>query len=73
MIKARTDNENWVRCGKCGHKFMKVVNDGYCDISSIPPIVEIKCHSCKAINAWTFDFWKAPHLLTDEDERSEQV
>ena len=36
-------NENWVRCKECGHKLMRVV-----DVKAAQ--IEIKCHSCKAIN-----------------------
>lgn len=45
VTKANIDFDNWVRCGNCGHKLMRVVKAG-------EPIVEIKCHSCKAINVW---------------------
>lgn len=44
--KARIDENNWMRCGKCSHKLMKVIGGG-----SFPKI-EIKCHSCKTINVW---------------------
>ena len=36
---------NWIRCGKCGHKLGRLVDD-----TKILPKIEIKCHSCKALN-----------------------
>lgn len=36
-------NDKWIRCKECGHKLMKVIDTGQ-------TVIEIKCHSCKAIN-----------------------
>lgn len=49
-------SDGWIICGKCGHKLARVL----CDIKShntTPPsrsgaIIELKCHSCKALNAY---------------------
>lgn len=46
-MNARIDENNWVRCGKCSHKLMKIVGAGICNSA---PIVEVKCHSCKELN-----------------------
>lgn len=35
--------DRWIRCKKCGHKLLKIVDEGGVHI-------ETKCHSCKAIN-----------------------
>ena len=48
--------DGWIICGKCGHKLARVIGDK----SSITPnstlgsraIIEIKCHSCKALNIY---------------------
>lgn len=48
QVKAGKDG--WVRCSNCGHKLGKVLlatTEGNC-------IVEIKCHSCKALNIINF-------------------
>lgn len=37
-------DNGWVVCGNCGHKLGKVVGE------KSPTGIEIKCHSCKAIN-----------------------
>lgn len=43
-IKNAVLKDGWCVCVKCGHKLGRVVGDK-------PPIgLEIKCHSCKAIN-----------------------
>lgn len=60
MMKSRVDKQNWIRCGKCGHKLARVVGAGYCDPS---PIIEIKCHSCKELNIWAYDLYR-----TDKDD-----
>lgn len=44
-----TDKDNWIRCGACGHKLGKLKSIGH---SSVPTLLEIKCHSCKALNTW---------------------
>lgn len=49
MTKVKIDNDNWIRCGKCGHKLGRVNGEGICLLA---PIIEIKCHSCKEINSW---------------------
>jgi len=51
MIRAITDEKNWIRCGECRHKLGRVSGAGSCDPS---PIIEIKCHSCKNINVWSY-------------------
>lgn len=53
--RAKTDKQNWIKCGRCGHKLGRVVGAGYCDPA---PIVEIKCHSCKEINSWIYEGWR---------------
>ena len=50
-IRARQDENNWIRCGKCSHKLGRIVGD---DKISPTPIIEIKCHSCKSINVWWY-------------------
>lgn len=48
--------DGWILCAKCGHKLARVIGDK----SSITPnsslgsraIIEIKCHSCKALNIY---------------------
>lgn len=49
MIKARIDEKSWLRCGKCSHKLGKLAKDSLANIR-----IEIKCHSCKAINVIDF-------------------
>jgi phage FluMu protein Com len=48
------EGNNWIRCGKCGHKLGRIIGAGYCDPA---PILEIKCHSCKEINQWWYKEW----------------
>lgn len=48
-MKIFTDKDNWIRCGACGHKLGKLKSAGH---YSTPVLVEIKCHSCKALNTW---------------------
>lgn len=51
MTKAKIDTEGWCRCGKCGHKLFRLVEEMYPSMEI--PLIEIKCHSCKAVNvAW---------------------
>lgn len=60
----RENNETWVRCKNCGHKLFKIegksplvmtVNSSSF-VQGLPKyrkgrnVIEIKCHSCKAIN-----------------------
>lgn len=42
----KMNNDNWIRCKKCGHKLMKVI-----DAKAGDTIIEIKCSSCKAITS----------------------
>ena len=35
----------WIRCKKCGHKLLKVV-----DVKENSKTIEIKCSSCKTIS-----------------------
>ena len=44
MIVRTIDKEGWIRCGECGHKLFRLVDED----SSFK--VETKCHSCKTIN-----------------------
>lgn len=49
----RIDENNWARCGNCGHKLFRIgINQEEQDakISMKVLKVEIKCHSCKIIN-----------------------
>lgn len=55
MMRARIDENNWIRCGRCGHKLGRASGDG---VNHPAPVVEIKCHSCKEINNWYGDMWK---------------
>lgn len=45
IVKPRIDEQNWCRCGACSHKLFRIT-----DNSKQMPDIEIKCHSCKAIN-----------------------
>ncbi|SCY69710.1 hypothetical protein SAMN02910292_02552 [Lachnospiraceae bacterium XBB2008] len=45
-MDARIDENNWIRCGCCGHKLARIVDMGSDEPSLI---LEIKCHSCKGI------------------------
>lgn len=47
-MQVRVDENNWCRCGKCGHKLGRLV--GKWQDARYMPAVEIKCHSCKSIN-----------------------
>lgn len=43
-MSVTANKDNWIRCSNCGHKLGKIINEGSgC-------LIEIKCHSCKAIN-----------------------
>lgn len=54
--QSMTTADGWILCAKCGHKLGRVIGDK----SSITPnssigsraIIEIKCHSCKALNTY---------------------
>lgn len=54
--QSMTTADGWILCAKCGHKLARVIGDK----SSITPnsslcsqaIIEIKCHSCKALNIY---------------------
>ena len=35
--------DTWVRCTNCGHKLLRIIDVG-------KTTIELKCHSCKAIN-----------------------
>lgn len=51
-VNARIDEQSWLRCGKCSHKLGKLEKS---DAESSTNIrIEIKCHSCKAINIIDF-------------------
>ena len=41
------ESGEWVRCGKCGRKMFKIRKN---DKSICSTGIEIKCHSCKALN-----------------------
>lgn len=50
--------DRWIRCKGCGHKLMKLLRPSKGE-------VEIKCHSCKTINA--IDFAKVmKEVMSDE-------
>ena len=46
QVKITKDNNGtkWIRCGKCGHKLCRVLNNDFYILHNI----ELKCHSCKA-------------------------
>lgn len=49
----RVSDDNWARCGNCGHKLFKMragLNDRDSQIAVKVLGIEIKCHSCKLIN-----------------------
>lgn len=46
---ARIDN-NWIRCGDCGHKLGRLLLHGVTKVNGVPAVIEIKCSSCKQIN-----------------------
>lgn len=54
--QSMTTADGWIICGKCGHKLGRVL----CDIKShnttstsrSGAIIELKCHSCKALNIY---------------------
>ena len=56
MRRIRFDDDGWARCGKCGHKLLKVEHIKEAKNCGI----EIKCHSCKEVNTslevWIFTF-----------------
>ena len=45
QVMVRIENE-WVRCGKCGHKLFKMTDPN----KIMPDNIQIKCHSCKVLN-----------------------
>lgn len=57
MAKIKVDMETgWCKCGKCGHKLFKMNNTNpdsnlvFTAMNLMLSDIEIKCHSCKAIN-----------------------
>ena len=48
-------NGTWLRCGHCGHKLFKMEGG-----AEALPAIEIKCHSCKALNYTSANAQKAP-------------
>lgn len=62
MSKAGIDLNGWIRCYKCGHKLMQI--KGNKDTDS--PWLEIKCHSCKAINTLKY----SRRIIKHEDKKS---
>ena len=46
--RSATTETRWLRCKYCGHKLGKIVKPGN-DCTKI----EIKCHSCKAIDIYS--------------------
>ena len=56
MVKSKIDENNWIRCGRCGHKLGKIVGVGSCDPA---PAIEMKCHSCKELNVWHYDYLRS--------------
>lgn len=50
-VNAKVSKEdNWVRCANCGHKLFSLKSNLY--KVKTTDTIEIKCHSCKAINRW---------------------
>lgn len=47
MATAKRDRE-WFRCSECGHRLGKAV--GVWPDAQAMPALEVKCHSCKALN-----------------------
>lgn len=48
MATARIEKDKWIRCSECGHKLGRIAGE-WAEHQSFPAI-EIKCHSCKALN-----------------------
>lgn len=56
-VNARIDEQSWLRCGKCSHKLGKLEKSDNVNVrigSDTNIRIEIKCHSCKAINIIDF-------------------
>ena len=50
MSKFGIDLNGWIRCKNCGHKLMQIIGNHDSD----SPWLEIKCHSCKAVNTFKY-------------------
>lgn len=54
--QSMTTADGWIICAKCGHKLARVIGDKSSITPNSPPlrktIIEIKCHSCKALNIY---------------------
>lgn len=48
--KATPDGSEWVTCGNCGHKMMKIILCPRGPLYSGRVVFEVKCSSCKKIN-----------------------
>ena len=49
-VQAKHRDDEWVRCGNCGHKLFRLTDPKYKKTEK--ETMEIKCHSCKALNRW---------------------
>lgn len=54
--QSMTTADGWIICGKCGHKLARVLCD-FISHNTTPAsrsgaIIELKCHSCKALNIY---------------------
>ena len=56
---ARLCKDGWVRCEECGHKLGRAMGDWSGKRSD--PMMEIKCHSCKALNYIMYGGHKNAH------------
>lgn len=53
IVKPRIDEQNWCRCGACSHKLFRIKRTAPLEeIEKALDLlgIEVKCHSCKAIN-----------------------
>ncbi len=57
--------DGWLVCGKCGHKFARVI--GNIDSGKSFLALEMKCHSCKTIN-YINDLAKEPNIEKMEEK-----
>ena len=49
-VHAKRLNDEWVVCSKCGHKLFRLTDKTY--EKKDKEVLEVKCHSCKALNRW---------------------
>lgn len=54
--KSMITADGWIICGKCGHKLARVLCDFISHNTTLTSrsgaIIELKCHSCKALNVY---------------------